>query len=266
MKRKPWSLVILALLHVVTPFASLVLNAIWSGRTLGEQWNYWSQVIPSPLTLIYIYIGLPMLAGLFIFLCRRWSYWAYLTCITLIFISNIFSYATDTAVPTFIVLGAIALLDMLIVAYFMVPSVQKIYFDPRMRWWEAAPRYNFNHEGAVNNEKAFFKNLSLGGLFMTSGPSLEEGDKVNVTWNFRGQEQAIAGLVVYKSKTPEAPGYGVRFTHTAETQKQLKSVIDQLHSEGALAIERIGGPEDSFGNWLKKLLRTGEGLFPKIKS
>ncbi|WP_415063353.1 PilZ domain-containing protein [Bdellovibrio sp.] len=264
MKRKPWSLITIALLHVLAPFGNLVLNALRSGRTLQGQWHYWFEVVPKPL--LFIYVAVPMLAGLFIYICRRWSYWAYLACLSLIFLSNLYSYWTSMNWNTFPVLMLVVIVDLIVVAYFVVPSVQKVYFDPRMRWWEAAPRYNFNHEGFANGTKAFIKNLGQGGLFMTSGPSLSEGDNVDMTWSYQGQDVSVSGVVVYKSPRVESPGYGVKFNHTHETQNQVKSVVDHLHKQGLIVVERLPGPEDSFAVWIKKLMTRGEGLFPKFKS
>ncbi len=264
MKRKPWSLIIIALLHVLAPFGNLVLNALRSGRTLQGQWHYWFEVVPKPL--FFIYVAVPMMAGLFIYLCRRWSYWAYLGCLGLIFLSNLYSYWTSMNWSTFPALILVVIVDLIVVAYFVVPSVQKVYFDPRMRWWEAAPRYNFNHEGLANGAKAFIKNLGQGGLFMTSGPLLNEGDSVDMKWSYQGQDVSVTGVVVYKSPRAAAPGYGVKFNHTHETQNQVKAIVDHLHKEGLIVVERLPGPEDSFSVWLKKLMTRGEGLFPKFKS
>lgn len=261
MKRKPWSLVILAILHFASPFGSLLLNALRSERSLIEQWHYWFDVLPKFFLLIYI--GVPVLAGIFIYMCRRWSYWAYLGSIAVIFLSNIYSYSTNMTLGTFLALILVVLTDILVVAYFVVPSVQKVYFDPRMRWWEAAPRYNFNLEGIVNGGRALIKNLSEGGLFLTSGPYLEEGDKVDVYWNFEDQEVTVSGIVVYKSPREKGIGYGVKFNHTVDSTKKVKAVIEKLHDRGLIVVERLPGPEDSFWNWFKKLLTTGEGLFPK---
>lgn len=263
MKTKPWSLIILALLHILSPLGSLSLNAFRMGRSIVEQWYYWFNVIPKPL--LFIYVAVPMLAGLFIYVCRRWSYWAYLASIAIIFLSNLYSFSTNMTVATFGVLLFVILTDILVVAYFVVPSVQKVYFDPRMRWWEVAPRYNFDHEGTVNGGRAFLKNLAQGGLYMTSGPRLDEGDKVDIYWNYNDKEVTVSGIVVYKSPNPSAPGYGVRFNHTVETQGKVKEVVAQLHEKGLIVKERLPGPEDSFRSWLKKLVTTGEGLFPKVK-
>lgn len=261
MKTKPWSLIVLALLHVLAPLGNLLLNAVRAGRTFPAQLHYWFEVLPKPL--LFVYVGVPILAGIFIYICKRWSYWAYLVCLAIIFASNLYSYWTSMNWSTLIALIVVLLVDLLIVAYFVVPSVQKIYFDPRMRWWEAAPRYNFNHEAVVNGSKAFIKNLSQGGMFMTSGPALQANDSLEISWNYEGQETKVLGKVLYKS--PDGLSCGVRFQHTPESQRTVKDVIDSLHAKKLIVVERLPGPEDSFGVWLKKLFTKGEGLFPKTR-
>lgn len=264
MKTKPWSLIILALIHAIAPLGNLILNALRSGRTMDQQWQYWFEIIPKYILIIYVFV--PILAGYFIFLCRRWSYYAYLVCVGILLLVNMYAFWTSVGWDTFIAMMVILGMDLVVVAYFFIPSVQSVYMDPRMRWWEAAPRYNFNHEGLINGEKAFIKNISQGGLFMTSGPALTEGDKVECSWNFEDVEYKFSGAAIYKISRPEMIGYGVRFEHTEESQKQLKILIGKLHSQGLILVERLPGPEDSFAVWLKKLLTRGEGLFPKVKS
>ena len=261
MKRKPWSLVVLALLHIVAPFGNLLLNASLKNRTLAEQWHYWFEVLPKSLLLIYI--ALPILAGVCIYICRRWSYWAYLSCIGIIFLSNIYSYWTSMSISSLVVLVLIVIIDVLVVAYFVVPSVQSIYFDPRMRWWEAAPRYNFNNEGTLNEQSAYITMLSQGGLLLTSPASLNENDQVHVAFSYEGQAVKVPGVVLYKINRQGQKGYGIRFEHTTETQKQVRTAVDSLHRKNMIVAERMPGPEDSFTVWFKKLVASGEGLFPK---
>lgn len=263
MRTKPWSLIILAILHALAPCGSFIFNAYWAGRTLLQQWHYWIDVLPP--ALLFIYVVLPMMAGLFIFICRRWAYWAYFACISTILLSNIYSFYTNLTLGTFLLLMIVAVVDLLVVSYFLASPVQQIYFDPKMRWWEAAPRYRFDVEGTVNGEKAFLKNLSQGGLYFTSGPQIAEGNKVEISWNYKGKEQIISGLLVYKSMNKNELGSGVRFDHTEETHKQVKYFVDQLQAEGLIVTERLPGPQDSFLSWLKKLILRGEGLFPKTR-
>lgn len=262
MKTKPWFLVILSLLHVLAPLGNLILNAVRFNRSLSQQWHYWFNVLPR--YLVFIYIGVPILAGIFIFICRRWSYWAYLGCLFVLFLVNLYAYWTAMNYASLLMLMAVLTIDLLVVAYFVLPSVQKIYLDPHMRWWEAAPRYNFNIDGFVNEEKAFLKNLSQGGLFLFGPNTLNLGDKVQATWAYDGSEYKIDGIVIYKVPGDKA-GYGLRFEHSSETRKLIKEIIKKLDAKDLIVKERLPGPEDSFGVWLKKLITTGEGLFPKSK-
>lgn len=264
MKTKPWFLIVLSLLHILAPFGNLVLNSLLMKRTLGEQWNYWFHVLPKYLLVIYLLV--PILAGIFIYICRRWSYWAYLACIALMFVSNLYSYWTSMSAITLVVLVGIVLIDILVVAYFVVPSVQQVYFDPRMRWWEAAPRYHFDVQGSLEGSKAFIQSLSQGGLMLVSEMALEENTSVDISWSYQGKETTVKGVVIYRIKKPEGFGYGVRFEHTSQTQSMVKEVIRSLQEQNRVISERLPGPEDSFIVWLRKVVTTGEGIFPKKKA
>lgn len=173
-----------------------------------------------------------------------------------------YGYWTDMHWDTFIAMLLALGVDVIVVAYFIVPSVQSVYLNPRMRWWEANPRYNFNHEGLANGKRSLIKVLSQGGLFMTSGSSFKEGEKVEFAWNFEDVTCKVSGIVIYEADG--VAGYGVRFEHTPESQKQIKQIIEKLHTQGQIVADRLPGPEDRFGVWLKKLFTRGEGLFPKI--
>lgn len=264
MKTKPWPLIVLTLLHVLAPVGNLILNAFAWGRTIGEQWHYWVNVLP--VYLLATYMALPVLAGFFIFLCRRWSYWAYLVCVGLILISNVYSYSTRMDLSTLLLLILVAAVDLLVVAYFIVPSVQRVYFDPRMRWWEAARRYHFDQVASVNDAPANIKSLSQGGLFLTSTSVLSENEVVKVTWEHQGQVFELEGVVAYAGSLSGVKGYGIRFNHTSQSEVLVKNLIQELEIYGQVIKERMPGPEDSFAAWLRKLISTGEGLFPRKRA
>ncbi len=259
MKRKPWAIVILAALHFLAPFGNLVLNAYRGGRDLSSQWYFWTHGVPKPLFLTYILI--PPIAGILIYICKRWSYWGYLLCLALIFISNVYAYWTNMTPATLLFLVGVIVADLLVVAYFVVPSVKKVYFDPRLRWWEAAPRYVFDEPVLVNKGlEGFIQNISHGGLFMTFPEPLMEMQTLELTWYYDHESYVISGTVVYK--TPK--GIGVKFTHTQESSDAARKLMNILNKKGLIVKERLPGPEDSFGTWLVKLIRTREGLFPKV--
>ena len=260
MKTKPWIIFVLALIHILAPLGNILANSLRSGRPLPDQVNYWFSVLPKLLLLIYLFV--PILAGVFILICRRWSYWGYLVCLAVLFGSNIYAYATNTTLTNFIFLCMALLVDLLIVAYFVVPSVRKVYFDPKVRWWETAMRYIYTPDVIINGQApGKMNNISDGGLFVQTAKTLTESDKIQVQWNDEGEQFDFHGRVVYIN--PKNGGFGVQFEHTPESEKSIKKLTQRLHKKGLVIPDRLPGPADSFTVWLKKLVTRGEGLFPK---
>lgn len=261
MKRKPWAIIVLALLHILAPIGSLVFNARRAGRPVIDHWVYWMHGLPKHLFFIYVII--PIVAGVMIYICRRWSYWVYLGCLLVIFLSNLYSFSLNMNLVNFVALMSVLIIDVLAVAYFVVPAVRQVYFDPRIRWWEAAPRFIFKHQATVNDKNGEINNISRGGLFIKTSTNLEEGQNVHLEWSFENVNYAVPGRVVYKSTRVASEGYGIQFHEPNVADKELKKLCQNLKARGQMVPDRIPGPEDSFGAWLKKLVTKHEGLFPK---
>lgn len=236
------------------------MNSFRSGRSFEATWNFWHYVLPTPL--FFAYVVLPPLAGVFIYVCRRWSYWSYVFCLGLVFLGNIYGFWTSVNWVNFVTLFVVLLVDILVVAYFVVPSVRQVYFDPRMRWWETAPRYIFNVEGTMNGQRGLIKNISEGGVLVEAPDSYPEGQIVELQWNQEGTPFSLPGKVVYQKPMGSTFGYGVRFEATPRLQKTMKPLLARLRKEKKL-IRNLPGPEDTFTAWLKKIVVKREGLFPK---
>ncbi|HEY8270342.1 MAG TPA: PilZ domain-containing protein [Pseudobdellovibrionaceae bacterium] len=260
MKRKPWPIILLALLHVFAPLGNLLMNSYRSGRSIELTWNFWHYTLPK--SLFFTYVFLPPLAGVLIYICRRWSYWCYVGCLSLIFLGNVYGFWTSVNWINFVTLFMVLLVDVLVVAYFVVPSVRQVYFDPRMRWWETAPRYDFEVPAAMNGQASVIKNISEGGALVEAPSSYSEGQGVELTWSYKGESFSLSGKVVYRKPVNSLYGFGVRFDSTSQVQKTMKPLIALLHKEKRM-IRNLPGPEDSFTAWVKKLIVNREGLFPK---
>ena len=264
MRRKPWPLVLLALFHVFAPLGNLYFNSFRMGVTPLALWNHWIYVLPAYHLLINVI--LPVIGGLLIFICRRWSYWLYIFVICIIFAvsmgdlllqgSEISPWSLALRTLTFI--GNVGL-----VSYVVVPSIRNVYLDPRLRWWEAAPRYMYVTDISVDTIPGMTINISKGGLFLTCQKELNEGELITLDWQSYNLAMTVVGKVVYKSLRPSSAGYGVQFQHTSQSKKTIKKLIRILHSENQLDASRRPRPEESFLAWASKLLTTGKGLFPK---
>ncbi|WP_413560534.1 PilZ domain-containing protein [Bdellovibrio sp. HCB209] len=260
MKRKPWAIIVLALLHIIAPIGSFIFNAIRSGRTFSGQWYFWTHVLP-PMFMV-IYVALPILAGIFIYMCKRWSYWAYLGCLLIIFVTNMMAFFASMSWLNFFYLIAVLLVDLLAVAYFVVPAVRQVYFDPRLRWWEAAPRFVFPNPVRINGAEGEISNISKGGMFVRTSLNLFEDQTVSFEFDFEGTTYKGLGEVVFKSQRASNEGYGVQFKEL-DSPTAIRGLCSTLNSRGQMVPERLPGPEDSFGVWLKKLITERKGLIPK---
>lgn len=260
MKQRPWPIILIAVLHGLAPLGNIIFNSLRSGRELMETWNFWYYALPKPLFISYVV--LPPLAGIFIYICKRWSYWSYVGCLLLIFASNAYGFWTQMNLANFLALSGVLLVDLLIVAYFVAPSVRKVYFDPRMRWWETAPRYHFDRSGLIEGKDILIKNISKGGVLIETEHSFYENQNVELSWKYKEHLYTMTGTVVYQKPLGAHFGYGIRFHPTSETQNQMASLIKIIHSEGKIVQDRLPGPEDGFFIWLKNLIKNRQGLFP----
>jgi hypothetical protein len=258
MKRKPWAIIVLAVFHILAPVGNLILNSHRMNRSLLQTWSYWAHGLPKSLFVAYVI--LPPLAGIFIYLCRRWSYWAYILCLSWIFAANAYSLWTNASMLNLIIFCVVILLDLLAVAYFVVPSVRTVYFDPRLRWWETAPRYPLTLEAKIDEHVGLIKNISIGGIFLEAWPGITQNKTVNLEWSYEGRNYKTPARIVYKSDK----GYGIQFQHSPQTHKMMKEFINLLIKQGILPTDsRAAGPDDGFLTWLWRLFTKGEGLFPR---
>jgi hypothetical protein len=267
MKRRPWALVVLAVLHFSAPVGNFLLSAWVSGISPAL---YMQKVMtPAYLSKNWVMWVTPPIAGLAIYACKRWSLYVYFIAITILFAFSYFGYQSRAASMSWLLLLLIYIINVGLVVYFLVPAVRNIYFDRRMRWWEIRPRYSCNyqvqwqfeddtvlHPGEVGN-------ISENGLFLKSEIFPREQDMIEIQLPV-GDDQfhKFRGQVIFHKKADRI-GFGVEFEHTKDTKSMAKKITDQLDAQGKRIQTLELRPEDSFTYWIRTLVTTGRGLFPK---
>lgn len=260
MKRKPWPLIILALLHVLAPFGNLFLNSVRHDVSMIQLWGLWWAYLPQ--FAVSTYLVVPIFAGYFIFVCKRWSFYAYLACLSWILIVSLYGFTTDMNVSSFIYLILTLVIDLLLVVYVMVPAVKQVYLDPRLRWWESAPRFHANIEAEISNAGiGKIVNISEGGMFFKSNFLLEDNAHVEIKFSYNNLNYLVSGEVVHH-RMMEEHGYGIQFTHDVISAKALKKLVQNMNEDGRMLNDRLPGDEDSFIAWLRGLVVSGKGFLP----
>lgn len=140
----------------------------------------------------------------------------------------------------------IYIFNILVVVYFMVPSVRTIYWDPKVRWWESSPRYKtstgvrFKFKDKIY--EAIMDNFSISGVFILSDFIPAHDELVWFGFEYDGVNYEFNGQVVNHSNS-RLNGFGVKIKHTFQSKMLAKKLGRSLNYKGLLLNSRLPLPE-----------------------
>jgi hypothetical protein len=266
MKRRPWILVVLAVVHVCAPAGNLLMNAAWAHIPFWRYIEIFFQ--PWNLERQWPHLVIPVLAGIAIYLCRSWSFWVYLLCMCVLFTLSYFGYKERAGSVSLAWLITVYVANIAVVGYFLLPAVRAVYMDPRLRWWQTKPRYKADIQARCRDLAApefsagHVVNFSEGGLFLKSDWHPADHSTIQVLFDFQGEAYEFTGEVIHHQQRLQQ-GFGVKFIESAASRSRAKKVTAELGAMGLLIKDRSPAGDEHFLNWLKRLMKTGKGFFPE---
>lgn len=265
MKRKPWPLIVLALLHLFAPVGNIIANSIFANVSIGTYMN--ALFHPDELLRTFIFLGIPVVGGALIYICKKWSYYLYLLLMIFPFLYSYMSWQAQPTLQLGVYLIAFYLINLLVVGYFILPQVRQVYFDPRLRWWETKPRFKAEFETDFRwvdqKSKGEIKNLSEGGLFIETDLKMNTLGRIDVDFKYKDQMYALRGEIVYSKPSNGRMGYGISLSDEDKQVESVKRLINSLSEQGLVMTGRAPTAEDSFGYWVKRLLTQKKGWVPE---
>lgn len=264
MKRRPWILVILAVLHFLSPLGNFYLNATWARIPFFEYISHFLQ--PQNLSRQWPHLVLPIVAGLAIYACKKWSFFVYLLSMLGLLIVTYFGYIERASSLSVFSIVIVFSLNIFIVTYFLVPAVRRVYFDPRLRWWESMPRYSCEITANIKDKDKDYigkvANFSEGGLFFQPNYLPADNAPIIISFNYENVPYDFNGTVIHHGQK-NLVGFGVKFVHSLRQKQNAGTLARILADQGKLIKSRTSQDED-FIHWLKKALKTGKGFLPEI--
>ncbi len=243
MKKRPLSVIIIAVLYCFEPIGNLATAAFVNkipffghdGILFRLMWSDWIILILFPIV------------GVGIYMVRKWGWYLFLAFSALLIFYNIFvykylnqNYTLETVLLFILIITAVS-------ALFLRKSVYAPYFNPRLRWWEAAKRFRVNLEAfLVTKERSFActtLDISETGCFLELQDDIPLGSRVMVEFKCGAFEISAAGKVVHKRAGTggQHPGYGIMFQALAqETKEKIRKLI--LYFEKIGLEDREDGP------------------------
>lgn len=265
MKRKPWPLIIIALLHVLSPIGNIIANSFLAKISILLYIK--ALLTPNELLRTTIFLLIPVVGGFLIYLCKKWSYYLYLLIMIIPFLYSYYSWQSQPNQNLGIYLISFYLINIIVVGYFVLPQVRVVYFDPRLRWWETKPRYAAEFETEVKwidqKTKGEIKNISESGIFLQTSLELNQNARVEISFKFNNHLHHFLGEVIYTNANVTPKGYGLSLALNEKDSEDLRKLIRDLSEQGSLITSRAPSVEDSFGFWLSRLIHFKKGLLPE---
>jgi Tfp pilus assembly protein PilZ len=111
------------------------------------------------------------------------------------------------------------LITLAVLVIFVREAVRAPYFNPRIRWWEAKPRYAITLNVALENERLKVEgetyNISVGGFFIISDAEIQIDEVFKARLSRNGAEPVeCAGKVVWLNSAGKDPPQGFGFVFT----------------------------------------------------
>lgn len=271
MEKRPWPIIVLALLHFVEPQIKLVFYSwfwdvpVWrfiSFMMSGK--NVWG-------TFLFLF-SFPI-AGFAIFAVKKWS----LPVFVVIQLVTLGQHIRDSSLaPSHfppLMIGAFVGLNLLVTTYFLLPAVRLAYVDPRVRWWEAKPRYQVRWPVRLSQNghsfDAVIANVAEGGFFCEfhGKVTMDTTQDISAVFSYQQFHFQLQGAIRHSRFDSGKSYYGVKFHPPARTTRMaLKSCMNTLEKQGFDRKPALENPVKAFAAWAKRLVTTGKGLFPEVNN
>jgi hypothetical protein len=268
MEYRPWPLVLLAVFHLSEPLAKVSFYSLFYGYNFLDIISY--EVRNNNFLHIFEFFFLFPLAGLALYKVKKWSFPVFIIIEIWVFVANWAYFGHLLATKQYVMLTCLivfGVLNLLVVGYLLLPAVRIAYTDPRMRWWEAAPRYSIDIPCRVNDEfDATILNISRTGAFFALDSDLTLDKKTPLHFEHSGESFSCKGKVVHRFALSGRNGYGYEFGKLdSSSRKTLRSLLKKFDEQGIPRRPKKRSELAAFKEWLLTVAKTGKGLVPETR-
>ena len=265
MPHRPLGLIVLGVLHILEPIGKLLYYKLVMPDLSSRIFN---NLLNLPFIELFTWLALFPIAGIAILAVKNWSLPVFLAVESYVVYSNysVFKlmYLKGHYLDLSFLLG-FSILNILVVTFLLVPAVRIYYVDPKIRWWEAFPRYNVGLDAVLEGFGATkVHDMSKSGVFAEAIDGVNEGDIVPLIFSYDGQEYKLNGKTVAFFQKGPIKGMGIQFFGLDTKDKKMVSRLIKTWEK--VGIDRRPAKRNYFKEfivWFKEFVRTGKVIQAK---
>lgn len=223
MRTRPWSIKSVSIFLALCPFAVFTFFVLKPGYPpAGEliqkfSWEIWALAAACLVTAYGVWV------------VRPWGFHAFFYLIAAVVFGDVSQLAHQ---PTFVFnWGYVTDLAFALAGAWFLYRERDLFYNPRLRWWERAPRFNVNIPSSIHlfNGGAYrgeVLNISSTGVLARVPVTLKEGDLVTVTFHL-GNQNFTSPLKVIRQDREQNEAVGLEF---ADLTRQKRTEIARFVS------------------------------------
>jgi hypothetical protein len=129
MKTRPWPIIILSIFHIIAPLGNILVNSLLAKVDI----LFYLRVLMAPenRVTLYVFTVVPLVGAVLIYICKKWSYMAYIALMTIPFGYSLISYMKSATIPMTIALVLFYIINMLVIGYFLLPAGGRLNLDTK---------------------------------------------------------------------------------------------------------------------------------------
>ena len=272
MEYRPWFIIVLSVIIALIPVQNILLFSVIYDQTLIE---FFADLyhFQSGFDLACFFL-LPLISAYALYAVKKWSFAVFFAAYSFFTYQT---YMTGTFPVVFNDMSLMALglvINLLLIAYFLLPTVRAAYFDPRLRWWESKYRYKVEMDAEItaNNRmvRGKISDISEGGVFIVPDSPIDLASELVIKFTYHTMDFLMHGKVAHDdggAASSERTGYGIVFSEVQkENQKKLGNLIQALELLEVPRRPKRREWKKDFWGWLVKLVTTGNGITPDLPS
>jgi hypothetical protein len=257
MNRRPWPIILLAILQFISPLIYLGIASIFYDLSLADTTREILTLSPG-LRKFEIFV-LPIILGVLILITRKVGYLVVIFGSVYLMVRCILEFlASNQTDPLFPVVFT-NLICAVVLAYFMRAKTREVYFNPRVRWWETDPRYVVNIPASVtrigaSGASAKLENLANGGAGVrTSATGFLPEEVVNLSFSHNGTNYVLKSRIVWQNLDAGGQRYlGVQWTDDTDNSERskLRRLVRDLRAKGTPITRQVPPWWEDLKSWV----------------